>query len=104
MEDYELLESQAKFQRCVLTALMDLRDKYTRLASQLGIIKDEILTHVEPDKSKKMKNLKGSLIDRSVVVEHLMANVVSLKLKTVPWWMLLDDQVLTTVKEQYDAP
>ena len=95
------MQSQAKFQRHVLNALTDLRDKYTRLAAQLVMIKEEILTHVEPDKSKKMKNNKGSLIDRAVVVEHLMANVVSPKLKTVPWWMLLDDLVLTTVKEQY---
>ena len=79
---------------------MDVREKYTKLSAQLGIIKDEILTHVEPDKSKKMKNSKGILIDRAVVVDHLMVNVVSPKLKIIPWWMLLDDQVVTIVKEK----
>jgi hypothetical protein len=99
-----LLAKQAQFQQWVMSAIMDLRESNAKIASQLQSTKDTISTCMESSTSKKtMRNTKGESLTRDVVVDFIMTNVVMPKIKSIPWWVLLSDELVETLKAKYGS-
>jgi hypothetical protein len=86
-------------QKWCVEALIDIKEKQALLAVQLERAKEQICSTCEPHKEQKMRNTKGVQIDRDVVAQHIMKNLVARKMKEVPWWPLLTDELEGCLKD-----